>query len=77
MVSTAPELPSTTEALPATPSDLARRYYRPREVAQVTGISASAVFEALYSGELEGYRLGRAWLVPVDAVDRWIRGAAA
>ncbi len=77
MVSASTELPNTTMSLPATSDDLARRYYRPREVAKVTGVSASAVFEALYAGQLEGYRLGRAWLVPVDAVDRWIRGAAA
>ena len=76
MVSTVSELPTTSDALPATPDDLVRKYYRPREVAKVTGVSASAVFEALYAGELEGYRLGRAWLVPVDAVDTWVRGDA-
>lgn len=77
MVSTVSELRTTSAALPAAPDDLIRKYYRPREVAAVTGISASAVFEALYAGELEGYRLGRAWLVPVDAVDTWVRGKAA
>jgi len=77
MVSAVSELPKTREALPASADDLARRYYRPREVAEVTGLAVSTVFEALYSTELEGYRLGRAWLVPVDAVDRWIRGEAA
>lgn len=77
MVSTVPELPTSREALPASPDDLARRYYRPREVASVTGVAPATVFAALYAGELEGYRLGRAWLVPVDAVDTWVRGKAA
>jgi excisionase family DNA binding protein len=51
-----------------------RLYYRPAEIVKLTGLAKSTVFAALYSGELEGHRVGKAWLVPVAALDRWIRG---
>jgi len=50
------------------------RYLRPSDVVMQTGLSKSTVFAALWSGKLEAYRHGRAWLIPVEAVDRWIRG---
>lgn len=53
-----------------------RTYLRPTDVVRQTGLSKSAVMTALWSRKLEGYRLGKAWLIPVDAVDRWIRGDA-
>lgn len=53
----------------------ARRYVRPADVVLLTGLSKSAVMAALWSGQLEAYRMGKAWLIPVEAVDRWIRGA--
>jgi excisionase family DNA binding protein len=54
-----------------------RRYFRPMDVVRQTGLSKSAVMAALWAGDLEAYRLGRAWLIPVEAVDRWIRDEAA
>jgi excisionase family DNA binding protein len=51
-----------------------RRYLRPMDVVQQTGLSKSTVMAALWSGHLEAYRMGRAWLIPSAAVDRWIRG---
>jgi excisionase family DNA binding protein len=65
---------SVTENNKAIDQKTVRRYYRPIEVVQQTGLGKSTVMEAIWSGELEAYRKGRAWLVPVDAVDRWIRG---
>ena len=52
-----------------------RTYLRPADVVRQTGLSKSAVMAALWSGQLEAYRLGQAWLIPVEAIDRWIRGA--
>ena len=49
------------------------RYVRPADVLRQTGLSKSSVFTVLWSGELEAYRKGWAWLIPVDAVDRWIK----
>jgi excisionase family DNA binding protein len=54
--------------------DAERKYLRPADVVKQTGMSKSSVMAALWSGQLEAYRLGRAWLVPVEAVDRWVRG---
>ena len=53
-----------------------RKYVRPAQVVRTTGLSKSTVMAALWSGELEAYRKGRAWLIPADAVERWIRGDA-
>jgi excisionase family DNA binding protein len=52
-----------------------RLYYRPSEVVKMTGLSKAAVFEALWSGDLKGYRVGKAWLIPVDALHEWVRGS--
>ena len=54
--------------------DQERRYLRPMDAVRRTGLSKSAVMAALWSGQLEAYRVGRAWLIPIEAVDRWIRG---
>jgi excisionase family DNA binding protein len=51
-----------------------RKYVRPADVVQQTRLSKSTVMAALWSGELEAYRKGRSWLIPVEAIDRWIRG---
>lgn len=54
--------------------DKERKYLRPADVVKLTGLSKSSVMAALWAEELEAYRHGRAWLIPVEAVDRWIRG---
>lgn len=51
-----------------------RKYVRPIDVVNASGLSKSTVMAALWSGELEAIRKGRSWLIPIDAVDRWIRG---
>lgn len=51
-----------------------RRYVRPADVAKMTGLSKSSVMDALWKGELKGFRRGRAWLIPVEAIDEWIQG---
>jgi len=54
-----------------------RLYFRPVEVARLTGLSRSTVFAALYSGQLRGFQRGRAWLIPPRAIDEWIQGDGA
>lgn len=66
--------PPTAPTSP-TATDLVRRFYRPSQVCKVTGDSPSTVMRAIYSGQLEAFQRGRLWFVPVDAVDRWIRGS--
>lgn len=45
------------------------KHVRPREFAKQHGLSVSGVTAALRSGQLPGVRLGRRWLVPVNALD--------
>ena len=52
-----------------------RRYLRPRDVQRITGLAKSTVMAALWSGQLRGYRMGKAWLIPVEAIDEWIEAA--
>ncbi len=51
-----------------------RQYARPADVVRATGLSLSKVMAAIWSGDLEAYQKGRSWLVPVEAIDQWIRG---
>lgn len=50
------------------------KYVRPRDVVEATGLAKSTVAAALRSGELKGLRYGRAWLIPVSAVEEWLLG---
>jgi len=52
----------------------ARSHLRPMEIVERTGLSKAFVMKELYAGRLKGFRVGRAWLVPVEELDRWIRG---
>jgi excisionase family DNA binding protein len=59
------------------PDDLKRRYLRPKDAARITGLSRSRIFAALWAGELRAFRKGRSWLIPVEALDDWVRGENA
>ncbi len=54
-----------------------RLYVRPAEAAKMTGLARSTIFAALYAGQLRGFRRGRAWLIPIDEVRRWVEGDQA
>jgi excisionase family DNA binding protein len=45
---------------------------RPIEVAHMTGICRSKIYEMLASGELPQIRLGKSVRVPADALREWI-----
>jgi len=55
-------------------TELPKRYYRPSEITRRTGLAKTAVFRAIYSGDLEAHQPAgtTAWLIPADALDRWI-----
>ncbi len=55
-------------------TEVKRSHLRPIEIVQRTGLSKSFVMNEIYTGRLKGHRIGRAWLVPIEEVDRWIRG---
>lgn len=52
----------------------ARSHLRPIEIVQRTGLSKSFVMNEIYAGRLKGHRIGRAWLVAIEEIDRWIQG---
>lgn len=60
--------PILTEATVA-----ARMFLRPREVAEITGLSESEVYKSIYAGDLPArkYR-SRAWLIARTDLDAWI-----
>lgn len=53
---------------------LPRLYYRPDEIAEVTGLSRSKVYQAIYAGELPCFQRDKCRLVAVDDLHAWIRG---
>ena len=55
---------------------LARVWLSPDEVQQRTGLGRTLIYEALQTGALEGFQLGkgRKWRVHVEKVDAWITG---
>jgi excisionase family DNA binding protein len=51
--------------------------YRPEEAAEASGLGRSTIFNLLRSGELESLKVGRARLIPVDALRKFIKERAA
>lgn len=62
-------------ARPVRGDEVEPRYLRVLQVAAQVGVSAATVRRAIQSGDLEGYRVGDTWVIPVDAVDHWVRGS--
>lgn len=54
--------------------ELPRLYYRPMEIAAVTGLSKSKVYEALASGRLRSFLVDGSRLIAIDDVHAWIQG---
>ena len=42
--------------------------YRPAEAVEVSGLKRSQLYELLSSGEIESFKVGRARLIPADAL---------
>ncbi len=51
-----------------------RTHLRPIEVAARTGLSKGTVFHGLHTGQLRAHRIGRAWVIPIEAIEEWLRG---
>lgn len=54
-----------------------RLSYRIREVAEATGLCAGTVSRMVREGKLPATRVGRAILIPADAVEAMVAGHAA
>ena len=50
-----------------------RTHYAPSEVAQKIGVSELLVRTAMNTGQLEALKLGKRTLIPIQAVDAWLR----
>jgi len=51
-----------------------RQYLRLTEIVRLTGLSQKFIRQAVQRGNLEAFRVGRAVLIPREAVDKWIHG---
>lgn len=49
-----------------------RLYYRPKEVAQLTGLGLRTVYKYIYAGEIPSRKIGNARLVPAEALRNWV-----
>ncbi len=54
-----------------------RRGFRPREVARQLGVAPNVVYQAIYAGELEVWRFGRAMVIPSHSLNAWLASKAA
>ena len=64
-----------TEGKPAEAA-LERLAYRPREVAQMVGMSESGVRNLIRRGSLRAVRWDGSWLIPADAVKEKLAASA-
>ncbi len=51
-----------------------RLYWRPRNAAEITGISKSKIMAAIWKGELKAFRRDGMWLISPAAVRDWVEG---
>lgn len=49
-----------------------RRAWTPREVAAMLRLSKSSVYNMLHTGELYGWRWGKRWVAPSEALDKFL-----
>jgi excisionase family DNA binding protein len=56
-----------------TEKPMGRLLYRPREVAELTGMALSYVYRLIANGELPSLRHGRLLRVSADKLHEWIR----
>jgi excisionase family DNA binding protein len=57
-----------------TQSSLAPLGYRPEQVARLTGLGRTKVFELIATGELESTKVGRSRIVLARSVERLLEG---
>ncbi len=69
---------NVTSSLPIPkPIEAGRTHVRPMDIVRSTGLSKGMVMSEIYCGRLKGFRVGRAWLIPTEEFDRWLRSYAA
>ncbi len=58
-------------------TNMKKRTYTVEESAKILGIGRSAAYQAVGTGELPAIRIGRRWLVPVQALEQLLSSAKA
>ena len=43
-----------------------------KEIAKTLRLSQPVVYDLLHSGKLPGFKVGKKWLVPIKALERWL-----
>jgi excisionase family DNA binding protein len=56
-------------------STIVKRYYTPDETAEMIGVSRSAVYRLLRNGIIPSIRIGKRFVLPCAAVDKWFDSA--
>ncbi len=52
-----------------------KKFYRVREICEMTGLSKSKVFQALKLGKLRGIKLDGTLLIPADSLHQYLDAA--
>lgn len=67
----------TQHDTPNTSTDFAAMVVRPAQAARMIGVSKPHFDRLIYTGEIRSFKSGRARLIPVAELDRWIRAQIA
>lgn len=49
---------------------------KPEEAAEELGVSKNRIYALLHSGELKGFRIGKPWKIPCEALEEYVRTQA-
>lgn len=63
--------------MPPTANTPPRAFYTPREVSQLTGVTARHVLNLTQRGDLASIKFGKRVLIPVEEIDRLRQAAYA
>ena len=53
-------------------NDVERRFYRVRQITEITGLSKGHVYQALKQGQLKGLKLDGVLLIPAESFEAWL-----
>jgi excisionase family DNA binding protein len=53
-----------------------KQTYTPKEIAAEEQCHPETIYRALWSGELDGYRIGNRWRITAEALDNYRRRVA-
>lgn len=63
--------------VPLTEIDNKPRAYRPEDLPEILALSRAMVYKMLRTGQIRSVRAGRRYIVPIEAVDEFLKTAPA